>query len=167
MDSLSERFWLKVNKTNLDGCWLWTGAISPNGYGTIGAGGKYGRTLYAHVVAHELQVGPVPKGKMVLHGVCNNKLCMRHIYLGDHERNMKDRDERGRTAKGANHGWRKNPHLIPRGSRRGGVKLTEEMIPSIRSDYNDMQSYSAVSRKYGVTAATIRYVILGKTWSHV
>jgi len=55
--TLLERFLAKVNKT--DTCWLWTGALHPDGYGQFKYEGKCRR---AHVVAYILFKGPVPEG---------------------------------------------------------------------------------------------------------
>lgn len=48
-------FWPKVDKTG--GCWIWTGAISPGGYGIIPAC-RQGSRL-AHRVAYEFVHGPI------------------------------------------------------------------------------------------------------------
>src|SRR5690242_7086979 len=49
---LAERFWEKVQKS--DGCWLWSGATNPAGYGNIGSGGHNGRPLLASRVSWEI-----------------------------------------------------------------------------------------------------------------
>lgn len=58
------RFWPKVNRT--DGCWYWTGTLTDQGYGL------YGRHTYAHRVAYEVLVGPIPEGHPLDH-VCHTK----------------------------------------------------------------------------------------------
>ena len=73
-NTLYQRFWAKVNKT--DTCWLWT-AAAPNGYGQIGAGGK---TLRAHRVAYEMLVGPIPEGLQLDH-LCRVTLCVNPNHL--------------------------------------------------------------------------------------
>ena len=67
-----------VKQDGPDGCWLWTGCRSANGYGSIGVANK---TLYAHRLAHELWLGPIPKGRWVLHR-CGNRNCCNpsHLY---------------------------------------------------------------------------------------
>lgn len=61
-----------------DGCWLWTGAVSANGYGRIGAGGS--RAEQTHRVAYETHVGPIPEGLHIDH-LCRNRLCVNPAHL--------------------------------------------------------------------------------------
>lgn len=72
---LSERFWEKVCKG--DDCWEWTAAMDRKGYGKFGIDG---RTLGAHRVAYELEVGPLLPG-MVIDHLCENPACVRPDHL--------------------------------------------------------------------------------------
>lgn len=56
------------------GCWLWVGSIQEsNGYGVIGVvEGDVKKRKYAHRVAHELFIGPIPPGLNVDHQ-CHNE----------------------------------------------------------------------------------------------
>jgi len=76
-------------------CVEWPGCRTSHGYSnpTI-----YGRKLPAHKWVWEQLVGPVPEGKFVLHK-CDNRPCIniRHLYIGDHDENMKDMVRRGRS----------------------------------------------------------------------
>ena len=91
---IERRFWKYVNKTDI--CWLWTGNISPNGYGRTSI---EGRTKYAHRVAYELLVGPVPEGLDLDH-LCRNTRCVNpdHLEPVTHAENMR----RGNGASGRN-----------------------------------------------------------------
>ncbi|MGW2075059.1 HNH endonuclease signature motif containing protein [Streptomyces sp. NPDC001953] len=79
-----ERFEEKVNRDGptpeyrpeLGACWLWTAATA-DGYGRFGRDGK---STQAHVVSHELYVGPVPDGYEVDH-LCRVTLCVRPTHL--------------------------------------------------------------------------------------
>lgn len=83
------RRWVHVNKPEADrfmtfvevdaaGCWLWTGARMKNGYGRFGLGD--GTTRFAHRVAYELFVGPIPDGLVIDH-TCAVKQCVNPAHL--------------------------------------------------------------------------------------
>ena len=76
-NTLYQRFWAKVNKT--DTCWLWT-ASTTNGYGKIHSGGRSRKMLLAHRVAYEMLVGPIPEG-MHLDHLCRVILCVNPKHL--------------------------------------------------------------------------------------
>lgn len=78
-ETLAERFWPKVNKT--DGCWEWTASKDVEGYGRIGEGGKYGRPLLAHRVSWFFEYGVWPKE--TIDHLCRNRGCVRPSHLED------------------------------------------------------------------------------------
>jgi hypothetical protein len=98
------RFMSKIDDSNGTGCWEWTGSMMDGGYGQFFYGSIQGkeRNGKAHKAAWVLLKGPVPEGMLVLHK-CHNRRCCNpdHLYLGTHMDNMKDRDEAGRTSRGA------------------------------------------------------------------
>lgn len=74
------RFWVKVQKT--PGCWLWTAAVSREGYGVFGAervGGR-NRFVHSHRYAYELLVGPIPDGLHLDH-LCRVPRCVNPAHL--------------------------------------------------------------------------------------
>ena len=80
------RFWGKVDFRDLDGCWLWTGAVSGRGYGQFRIGGKYGRVVSAHRIAYALMYGSVPAHRVIDHNGpdgmgCVSQLCVRYDHL--------------------------------------------------------------------------------------
>ncbi len=83
-DTLPQRFWNKVRKT--DTCWLWTAYTMPNGYGKVGRNGK---VHLAHRVAYEMEHGPIPAGLQVDH-LCRVRHCVRtsHMELVDQRTNL-------------------------------------------------------------------------------
>jgi hypothetical protein len=95
---LEVRFWDKVQKT--DGCWLWTAAKSPAGYGCFTVGSvKDGtrRLAIAPRVSWELAYGPIPDGMFVCHR-CDIPACVRpdHLFLGTPKANIEDCVRKGR-----------------------------------------------------------------------
>lgn len=94
---LDRRFWPRVEKT--ESCWLWTGARTVAGYGTIG------RNKSMHMATRMLWGilnGPIPAGLFLCHH-CDNPPCIRpdHLFLGTHADNMADMVRKGRSANGA------------------------------------------------------------------
>lgn len=104
--TVEDRFWSKVNKHGPRGrrgrCWLWT-AGQRKGYGAFLIGD---RKRQAHVVAYELEVGPVPEGLMLDH-TCRRTLCVRPSHLEP----VTNRENllRGRTLAAANAAKRRCP----------------------------------------------------------
>lgn len=83
------------------GCWLWVGAVDPDGYGNF----EYRNTMIgAHRAAWLFYRGPIPKKAHVLH-TCDVRCCVnpQHLVLGTHAQNMLHvarRDRRPRGGKG-------------------------------------------------------------------
>ena len=76
MDSkLLVRFFSKVKQT--DNCWIWTGATSSKGYGTITVNNK---THSTHRLSYELFKRLIPTGLTIDH-LCRNKLCVNPDHL--------------------------------------------------------------------------------------
>lgn len=73
------RFWEKVDQSG--DCWLWTGATNGAGYGQFHLAGSDGkRQRYAHRIAYEEAVGPIPEG-LTLDHLCQNPRCVRPDHL--------------------------------------------------------------------------------------
>ena len=75
-------FWRRVDMSNEQGCWLWTGASQASGYGHtyIGGGRRHARYAMAHRVAYEYWFGSIPDGKQIDH-LCRNRACVRPSHL--------------------------------------------------------------------------------------
>jgi len=92
---LEERFWDKVDKS--DGCWLWTAALNPDGYGRFVVQMSPQKVRGAHRVAWELMNGAIPNGLSVLHQ-CDTPACVNpeHLFLGTQQDNVADMVAKGR-----------------------------------------------------------------------
>jgi hypothetical protein len=83
MRDVADRFWEKVSKGTPDECWPWTAGTSGSraAYGVLGFKVK-GRTIhkYAHRIAYELEIGPIPEGLEIDH-LCRNPICVNPAHL--------------------------------------------------------------------------------------
>ncbi len=142
-----ERFWNKVKKTET--CWLWQGAKSGNGYGSIKHNGKM---ISTHRFAYEMANGPIPDGLCVLHR-CDVRACIRpdHLFLGTNLDNSRDMFAKGRAKP-------------PKGDAHPTAKLTEAQVRSIIAD-DRMQRQ--IADDLGVSKATVCLIKQGKTWRHI
>lgn len=62
--SLSARLWQRTQRLGPEDCWLWTGAKTTEGYGSMVFKNK---GQYPHRVAYEMLVGPIPPGMTLDH----------------------------------------------------------------------------------------------------
>jgi hypothetical protein len=152
-ESLKGRFWGKVSKEGLDGCWLWIGAKAW-GYGQIKGTGK--EPLYrAHRVSWEINRGRIPHGMLVLHH-CDVPACVNpnHLFIGSAKDNTQDM-------------LAKNRHRIIVGEQHHGTKMTDEDVREIRLMLRDGVFQRVIAEKYGVAQCQISYVKNGHTRAHV
>lgn len=92
-----ERFWGYVDKTDINGCWNWTGRKDKDGYGAI----KYRRRSWrVHRMSYFLHTNIEPT-LYILHS-CDNPACVNpaHLREGTAQDNARDREERNRGYRG-------------------------------------------------------------------
>lgn len=68
----------KVEVNPNTGCWIFTGSLTPGGYGQIGMGSARDgtrRVRSAHRVSYEVFVGPIPPGYELDH-LCRKRACI-------------------------------------------------------------------------------------------
>lgn len=61
----------------VDGCWLWMGPMTDNGYGRVM---RDRRALMAHRAVWEINNGPIPDGLVIDH-LCRNRRCVNPEHL--------------------------------------------------------------------------------------
>jgi len=66
--SVLARFWSKVNKNALGGCWLWTPPVNRWGYGQFTAKSRFQAHQFAYLITH----GALPEGLEIDH-TCHNQ----------------------------------------------------------------------------------------------
>lgn len=81
-----------------DGCMVWPGPISHQGYGVVQVGR---RLFWAHRVSYEIEVAPIPLGLTIDH-LCYNRACFNpdHLEAVTSAVNSKRAAERRRAAHG-------------------------------------------------------------------
>ncbi len=151
-DEEIDRFWAKVAIKGLDDCWEWQASTINSGYGMLVIKRR-------HITAHRFSWmlandTDIPDGLLVLHS-CDNKLCCNpaHLRLGTHSDNIKEAYARGlRVVRDS------------RGEKHGGAKLTEKDVLEIRRLSAEGKSYSTLAGEYGVSKATIAFVVTRRKW---
>jgi len=145
-EKVAPRFWSKVKHG--DNCWEWIGN-SLKGRGLF----KFkSRSVYAPRMAYALDVGSIPAGLNVCH-TCDNPACVRpsHLFLGTDADNAKDRDDKGRQA---------------RGETNGRAVLTESDVYNIRDKINRGWKLTEIS-ELGYSYYAIVDIKRGKSWKHI
>lgn len=131
-----------------DNCWEFRRSVTSGGYSRVK---RNGISKYAHRLAYEAFVGLIPEGLMVLHK-CDNACCINpsHLYVGDHNQNMRDKVARDRCVKGEAH---------------GNSVLTEDDVCFIRDSSG--VSTAMLARTLRVSEGAVRAVIKGRSWRHL
>ena len=85
-EKFERRFWRKVDLIGAaTACWPWKQncARDPGGYGLFDILGNRGnrKRTQAHIVAYQLEVGPIPNGLVIDHFHCGNKSCCNPAHL--------------------------------------------------------------------------------------
>lgn len=153
-----DRFWSKVDRSGgPEACWLWTGGVSPSGYGQISLKGPDGgwSTYAAHRVSWMLHTGSMPEtGLVVRHFVCRTPSCCNpsHLLSGTPQDNVDDMVRDGTQA---------------RGERSGVAKLTEQDVLDIRSVPASNGVSTALAKQYGLRQSTVSQIRSGQRWAHI
>lgn len=145
------RFWKYVEET--EKCWLWKGAVKPNGYGHFNwrASWKKPIQMGAHRASWIIHFGPIPEGMYVCHK-CDVKNCVRpdHLFLGTAVDNMQDCVRKGRIASG---------DKLPQ------TKLNHQKARFIRGFVKKRGDQTRVSKLLNISRRAVSFVVNGKAWN--
>lgn len=159
-------FFEKVEKMP-NGCWMWGASRNRFGYGVFSLGNK---TVLAHRVSFLIHFSELPLEMCVLHK-CDTPPCVNpdHLFLGTQLDNATDRDNKGRRipAFGDNHGFRKHPECVPRGTDKPNARLDDEKVFQMRLLAKRGVSQAEVARRFKVSLSAARSAMLGFSWRHV
>jgi hypothetical protein len=152
--TLAARFTRHVQRGAPDECWLWTGCLNINGYGSLFNGRRRGhgkRGVLAHRVAWELAFGACPRTLDVCHR-CDVPACVNpaHLFLGTARDNVADMVSKGRDG----FTGERNPH----------ARLTDDQVREIRTS---TEPGRVIAKRLGVSCPTISEVRRRKLWKHV
>ena len=143
-----EDFWNLIDKTsNPNGCWEWLGCKDNRGYGVFRLNGKIQK-------CHRISKLGDTQSKLFVCHQCDNPgcVCPDHLFLGNHNDNMRDRDLKGRTL---------------RGQSNAGSKLTETQILEIRNTEFNYLLVNELAKKYNVSSQQIRRILKRISWKHI
>lgn len=145
-------------------CWIYTGETRVGkdglGYGQLSRDGKL---VLAHRLSWEMEYGPIPDGKILLHK-CDNPPCCRpdHLTPGTQGDNVRDMMAKGR---GPNMRLVSLTRRNPSGERNGMAKHTWEEIREIRVAYaTGIFSMTRLAKKYNTNSGWICNVINHVYW---
>jgi len=155
-DILPDRMKSKISVDD-EGCWRWTGYITPSGYGLVSVRGVPKKV---HQVLYAFSTGSWAKPLSVLHR-CDKRNCCRPscLFAGTQKDNMRDMYQKGRAARS---------ETKARGEDNGMAKLTRESVICIRHlRIVTGTPFTSLARRFGVSKASIHSICLGTTWKHV
>jgi hypothetical protein len=137
------RFWSKVVKTD-NGCWIWVGGHTKQGYGRFHDGI---RKVLTHRYLYEKCIGKIPEGLCLLHS-CDTPNCVNpeHLHPGTTKDNFYEAVLRGKWS-----------HEMLIGKVGPHYKLSEDVRSEVRRKYDG--KYGSIKRlagEYGVSSKIIK-----------
>jgi hypothetical protein len=152
--TIGERLEVSHTKDPMSGCWLWEGTLR-NGYGVMRT---HPGKSYAHRLAYETYVGPIPDGLEVCHR-CDVKCCINpsHLFIGTHHDNMID-------------AWRKGivkQPPIQTGVNHHQAKLSEDNVRLIRKQAASGKTQRELAAQFKITQSSVWAIVKLQTWRHI
>ncbi len=155
-ESLKKRFDIAYQINNINGCWEWIKTLNLWGYGKITyRDNKKSKEISAHRLSYILNIGKLPKKKLVLHK-CDNRKCVnpQHLYLGTQKDNMNDMINKKRA-------------VILKGSQAPWSKLNENDVIEIKKLLITNLSQYKIGKLFNVSRSAILNIKNGSNWKHI
>lgn len=149
---MDKRFQSKFVEIPIAGCWVWTAALNPHGYGCYGDNGL---NKLAHRLSYKIAFGEIPNGMSVCHR-CDIRCCVNphHLFLGTHKENMRDMAMKKRS---------KTPKNF--GEDHPSSKLTRNQVSLIREKYlTGKISQRALGKEFNISQRNIWDIVHGNLW---
>lgn len=148
-----DRFKTKFKKMP-SGCWIWQNGLTISGYGQYPIRVKNIPTTFrAHRFSYLIYKGNI-KNLCVLHK-CDNPACVnhKHLFLGTHADNIKDKCNKKRQAMG---------------KKTNITKYTKKQVLKIRKEYTgEYGNMWFLAEKYNIPYASIWSFIRRRNWKHI
>jgi hypothetical protein len=142
---LARKFWRLVDKSG--DCWEWQSYKTWFGHGRFMVNGH---CRAAHRVSYTIMIGPIPKGKVLLH-LCDNPGCVNpaHLRVGTQGENIRDAAGKGRL-------------------RNRGKKLNPPQVRKIRNLYRKgVYNQTELAKIFDLTVNSVCNIVNRKTWANV
>lgn len=150
------RFWERVDKKNVNDCWIWKAGKDIVGYGNFQLDDK--SVVKAHRYSFLITNGYLDNNKFICHS-CDNPSCVnpKHLWEGTAADNNADCRNKNRAVpppdqKGENH----SQHI-----------LTEHQVLDIRKKFENGIKQAELMRMYGISRNAIHKICQRKTWKHI
>lgn len=149
--SMKDRLYRHFVPVTESGCWLWTGKVDKDGYGTLrrrnGAGGDY----KAHRVSYEVHHGSIPSGLDVCHS-CDVRCCINpsHLRAATRQDNIRERTER------------KREH---RGEQCSYAKITSNDVRRLRQSKLRGRAFRSLCKSIGISSSQGYRILNGECWA--
>lgn len=141
------RFWSKVDQTGE--CWLWTAAVDRDGYGRLKVARRW---RSAHRLSVFIATGEEPPRNLHVCHRCDTPACVNpaHLFLGDHQMNMRDMVSKGRSTSGAQH---------------AAAVLTAHDVELIRRLSALEVKQRVIAAAFGISTSNVAHIVTGRTWT--
>lgn len=151
------------------GCLEWTRYVDPAGYGRV----RYdGETGYVHRLVWEREHGPIPEDLLLRHK-CDNPRCasLKHLELGTHADNAKDRDSRGRNGN-LTHGkyvgdFKNNKYGSRMDSARARRGLTDSQVRELRKLRDEGFTQKQLGERFGISRQMAANIASGASYPDI